>query len=280
VRLRLAGSAVALSLGVAACVPDLAAAHGLVARGDLPIPQWLFAWGATLVLVASFVALAALWRTPRLERPPAGRRVARIPGWVDAVCALIGVALFGLVVYSGLFGAQSVARNLAPTFVYVLFWVGVAPLSAVLGDVFRAFNPWRAIARAGAWALSRIGRAPSGALLAYPEWLGRWPAAVGLLGFVWLELVSADSQDPRLVAVLALIYAAIQLVGMALFGIERWSDRGDAFGVYFNLFARLSPLVRRGADVYLTRPLSRLAGLTSVPGTLALLFVMIGSTSW
>lgn len=278
-RRRLSAGAVALLVGLAAWAPDPAAAHGLVARADLPIPQWLFAWAATLVLVASFVGLAALWRRPRLERAPA-RPLLRIPAWLDAACGVVGVAIFALVVYSGLAGPRSSAANLAPTFVYVLLWVGVAPLSALLGDVFRAFNPWRAVARAAAWAIATTRATPNRPLLTYPERLGRWPAAAGLFGFAWLELVYSNSEDPRVIAVLALVYAALQLAAMAVFGIERWSDRGDAFGVYFNLFARLSPLVRRGADLCVTRPLSRVAGLTSMPGTVALLCVMIGSTSF
>jgi len=43
-------------------------AHALVAREDLPIPDWLFAWGASLVLIASFAGLSLLWREPRLEK--------------------------------------------------------------------------------------------------------------------------------------------------------------------------------------------------------------------
>ena len=34
---------------------------------------------------------------------------------------------------------------------------------------------------------------------------------------------------------------------MALFGIDKWLERGEAFSVYFNMFSRLSPLeVRDG----------------------------------
>ena len=52
----------------AAFLPAAAEAHGLVQRSNLPIPEWLFGWAATIVLVASFAALAALWPTPKLER--------------------------------------------------------------------------------------------------------------------------------------------------------------------------------------------------------------------
>ena len=43
-------------------------AHALVARQDLPIPAWLFAWGASIVLIVSFFALSAAWRKPRFEK--------------------------------------------------------------------------------------------------------------------------------------------------------------------------------------------------------------------
>src|SRR4051794_35431990 len=115
-------------------------AHGIVGREDLPIPRWLFGWAAAVVLVLSFVALAVLWPKPRLER--AGeRRLFAVPRILDPLLGLVGVALFAVVVYSGLAGSQIETANLAPTFVYVLFWVGLVPLSVLFGDVFAALNP-------------------------------------------------------------------------------------------------------------------------------------------
>ena len=75
-----------------------------------------------------------------------------------------------------------------------------------------------------------------------------------MLVFAWVELVYADKDDPSQLATMALAYAAVQLVGMSLYGVEAWSRRGDAFGVYFELFARLSPLHWRDRALF-TRPL-------------------------
>ena len=162
-------------------------AHGIAERADLPIPQWLFGWAAAAVLILSFLALALLWPTARLERPRL-RRVGRVPAAVDVVCGAIGVALFGVVVYAGLAGSQTATANLAPTFVYVHFWVGLVVASVLLGDVFALFNPWRAIARATGWLVARLAPGSTPKPLPYPERLGRWPAAVTILGFGWLEL--------------------------------------------------------------------------------------------
>lgn len=274
---------IALAVGAALVLAVLAAepalAHGLVGRADLPIPEWLFGFGAGVVLVVSFVSLATLWREPRLEDLPE-RAVAHVPAWVDVVCGAVGVVVFGVVVYAGLAGSDSPAANLAPTFVYVLFWVGLVPLSLVFGNVFGAFSPWRALARGAAWLSRTVARTEAPPSLVYPERLGRWPAALGLLGFAWVELVYSRGDDPAVLAILALAYAATQLVGMSLYGIDAWSRNADAFGVYFGLVATLAPLARRDNRIVARPPLTGAARLEPVPGTVALLCVLIGSTAF
>ncbi|MDQ3850113.1 MAG: fenitrothion hydrolase [Actinomycetota bacterium] len=264
---------------VAAALPDTALAHGFTGRQDLPIPKWLFGWGATVVLVASFVALAALWPQPRLEQP-AERRLAAVPRILDPIAGAVGVALFAVGIFAGFAGSQTVTDNLLPTLLFVQFWVGLVPVSVLFGDVFMALNPWRAIARTAAWIGGKVSRDGLPAPLPYPERLGRWPAALGILIFAWIELAYTNRDDPSTLAVLGLAYAAVQLVGMSLYGVEPWTRRGDAFGVYFGLFARLAPLRWERGALYARRPLSGVTTLTVVPGTVALLCAMIGSTSF
>ncbi len=257
-------------------------AHGLVGKLDLPIPKWLFAWAAAVVLIVSFVALATLWPTPRLEKPPHTRVLLRYPTWFDPICGAIGIALFVIVVYAGLAGEQfSPYDNLAPTFIYALFWVGLPVLSLPFGDIFRAFNPWRATARAIAWIATRVaGSRGLPAPMAYPRWLGRWPSVAAIAGFAWLELIYVNKDDPATLSYLAVGYAAVQLFGMSLFGIEKWTSRGDGYAVAFNLFSRLSPLRWYRDRLELRPPLVGVVALAAAPGTVALLATMIGSTSF
>jgi hypothetical protein len=270
----------------AAALAEPALAHGLGGRADLPIPAWLFGWGAAIVLIVSFVGLAALWPEPKLEGDSwrtlpggAGRALGSRP--VEIVCGAIGVALLLLVVWSGAAGNQLTTDNLAPTFVFVVFWVALVPVSVVFGDVFSAFNPWRAAGRAVGWVASKAAGEPLTAPLRYPERLGRWPAVVGLLAFTWLELAAQDGDLPRNVALAALVYSLLTGVGMALYGVEAWIGRGEAFSVYFNLFSRISPFERREREVGLRRPLSGLTSFDpSLPGTVALLAVVIGGVSF
>lgn len=277
---RRAALTTALAAGLAIALAPAAEAHGIVGRKDVPIPEWLFGWGAAVVLIISFVALAVLWPRPRLEQA-VERPAFTIPRVLDPLAGLIGVAMFGGLVYAGFSGTQGPTANILPTFIYVVFWVGLVPLSALLGDVFRPLNPWRAVARFCAWIGGRVaGGLP--APLAYPERLGRWPAAAGVLGFAVLELaiVPATRDDPSILATLALAYAAVQLIGMALYGIETWTDRGDAFSVYFGLFARVAPLHTIDRVVHRRAPVAGVAKLEYLPGTAALLFAMIGSTAF
>jgi hypothetical protein len=276
---RSARRALALATCLALVAPGSASAHGLVGRQDLPIPAWLFAWGAGVVLVASFVGLSVLWSTPRLQEVRE-RRVASIPRVVEVLAGALGIAAFVLVVYAGFAGTESPTANLAPTTIYVIFWVGIAFASALFGDLFRAINPWRAVGRATGWVARRVGGEAMPEPMTYPVRLGRWPAAAMILVFTWVELVSSNRDDPSLLAALALAYAGIQLVGMSLYGVETWCSRADGFGVYFGMFARLSPLHWRGGHLYVRRVLAGATTLDVVPGTVALLCVMIGSTSF
>ena len=273
----------AFSLAVASslALPAPASAHGLGGRADLPIPTELFAVGAALVLIVSFLGLASLWPKPQLEQDrflplpgPLSRFLTSTP--VDAVCGLIGFGLLVLLFYSGVAGTEIVAENITPTFIYVIFWLGLVPVSLLFGDVFKAFNPWRA---AGRFVGSLLGRgAPEP--LEYPERLGRWPAAIGLLAFAWLELVSSKGDQPRSLAVAIAVYSVLTWLGMALYGVQAWTARAETFSVYFNLFSRASVFERRGREIGLRPPLSGLARLEPARGTVALLAVMIGSVSF
>jgi hypothetical protein len=266
-------------------------AHALEGKQDLPIPEWLFAWGASLVLIVSFVALSVAWREPRFEADR-WRAVANafsrfvLSRGVEIAAGAIGVLLLGVTVWAGLYGTEAPDRNFSVTFVFVTVWLGFVVFSVLFGNVFQAFNPWRAIARAASGGFRLIaGQTPPPAL-PYPERLGRWPAAIGLLGFLWLELVYGASGfqsvglTPRTVAIATLVYSAYTFVGMALYGIEKWCARGETFSVYFGMFARLSPLEVRDGQLGRRPWLSGATGWALIPGSVAVILITIGGTTF
>jgi hypothetical protein len=265
-------------------------AHALVARQDLPIPAWLFAWAASIVLIVSFFALSAAWKKPVFEnqnwRPWGGGFSRSLVGpAVGALCGAVGVLLLAVAIYTGLHGTEAPDRNFALTFLFVTCWLGFPFLSAIFGDVFRPFNPWRAVGRACGAGVAALGvRRP--AKLAYPRRLGRWPAAIGLLAAVWLEVVYGASGgiavglDPHSCAVAACVYSVYTLAMMALFGVEEWCETGEVFSVYFGMFSQLGFLGVRDGRLGRRRPLAAAGTWALVPGSAAVVIASIASTSF
>ena len=266
----------------------LVLAHGIGGVKDLPVPGWLFFFGAAVVLVVSFAALGILWTSPRLEDddgrplPRWAQRVLLSPA-VRVLVGAVAVALLVLVWAAAAFGSSLPNENLAPTFVFIAFWLGMPALVVLLGNVWSVLDPWRAVADAVAWVSGRVG-VDEDPPFAYPAWLGRWPAALLLLSFVTLELVYVEPSNPRVLAVAIALYSAITWAGMAAFGRRDWRENGDGFAVYFGLLSRLSVFAVREREgrreLVVRRPLSGLATTERRPGTVAFLAVMLGSVAF
>ncbi|MBA2331868.1 MAG: fenitrothion hydrolase, partial [Actinobacteria bacterium] len=260
-------------------------AHGIGGVRDLPVPTWLFIWGAAVVLVLSFLLLGTLWKRSQLERRAEGRPLPQSVERIlrsSALRVLLGAVSAGLLVLvflTALLGESSSATNLAPTFVYVVFWLGLVPLQVVLGNVWPALNPWLAIASAASWIWRLLGRTWN-PIVVYPERLGVYPAALLLFAFVALELCYVDPANPRALALAIALYSYATWFGMAAVGRRLWAERGEAFTVYFGLIGRIAPFGERNGRLVTRMPFSGLAGSERQPGTLAVVAVMLGSVGF
>lgn len=265
-------------------------AHGIGGQKNLPIPLELTIAGAVAALTISFTVLAVAWRTPRYDEATSGRPA---PAWlarvVDAPAFGIAARAFGLTVfaYSAMAAVLGEDRLTNPIFgiFYVWWWVGLVPLSVLLGPVYRAISPVRTINAAFA---KLSGTDPDKGVFTYPERLGYWPAALGLFAFVWLELVYPYSTELGPVRLWCAGYVAVMLVGGALFGTSFYS-RGDPFEVYSSLVGKLSVFGRRtveGEDpegrgeLVLRSPLANLDTVVVRPGLVAVVAVLFGSTAF
>jgi len=259
-------------------------AHGIGGIRDLPVPRYVFFYGAAGVLVVSFVALAALWKKPVLAERAAGRPLPDVLQRMlmsTALRVVAGAGSFALLVFlwlGALIGENSSGVNFTPTFVYVYFWVGMVLVVALFGNVWSVLSPWRAAAEGAGWIMRRL-RLHDEAPFEYPERLGRWPATVLLLSFTTLELTYVNPSNPHSLALAIAIYSALTWLGAAAFGAEAWFRNGDGFSVYFQLLARISPFGRREDGQLVARPpFSRLSISDPTPGTIAFVAVMLGST--
>ena len=256
--------------------------HGIGGRQDLPIPFQLAVGGATAAIALSFVVLGIAWRNPKYRGnlsgtplPAAITRTVDAP-WFRWIVRLVGLLIF---LYAGvalLFGVDRLTNPIFG-FVYILVWVGLVPVSLVLGPVWRTLNPLRTLHL----LISKgLRQPPSKGLFELPPWLGLWPGTAGLFAFTWLELVAPDRATLPVLQGWIALYVVITLFGGILFG-DRWFATGDPFEVYATLMARLSPWGRRtdGALV-LRRPLENLDGLKAQPGLVGVVAALLGSTAY
>ena len=252
-----------------------ASAHGLGARTDLPLPLWMFTYGAAAALIISVAGLAVFWRTTRIEGGIEGRVVLG-PGGVQRGLLVggraLGMALYVLLVVAAVFGDPDTAENITPVFVYVVFWVGMTLICALIGDLWRVVNPFATMAAA-------VERLRGDAPVAPYTW-GRWPAVAALAGFVWLELVPSNRAEPATLAIAILVYTVAVLAGVIRWGRD-WLSRGEAFSVFFGLLGHMAPFHKDGEGQIRMRPhLSGLVGLRPDAATQAIVIVALGSTSF
>ncbi len=257
-------------------------AHGIGGAKDLPIPAAYAIAGAGAALAVSFLVLALAWRTSRFDAAVQGRRVApRVAALVEsgplpAMLRVLGLVVLGYVAWAALFGPDLLTN---PTFgvVYVLLWVGIVPLSLLLGPFYRAVSPVRTLHL----VVTRLtGGDPDQGLFQLPRWVGYWPAAFGLLAFVWLELVYPGSTYLSPIRLWFAAYLAVTIVGAALFG-SQWFARADPFEVYSTLVGHLSVLGRTADGALVLRsPLGNLDGVRAMPGLVGVVAVLFGSTAF
>ena len=199
----------ALIVGAAASlVAAPALAHAFGDRYDLPIPLNFFLIGGAATVAMSFVVIGLFVKRgsdaigyPRFNLLGVGFFGAFLGSRVFFVIVqLLAVAVFLLVLSAALFGTGKPLGNIAPTFVWIIWWVGMGYISALAGNLWRLVNPWKILfewveALVGADKSSRAGRGGTG-LYRYPDNWGVWPAIILFLAFAWLENVYSGSVVP------------------------------------------------------------------------------------
>jgi hypothetical protein len=225
-------------------------AHGFGQRFDLPLPLWLWLTGAGATIALTFVVMAIFVPERRHDGayPTLDLLQFRAVRWAASartvgVIRLFAVLLFGLTVCAGLVGNQNPFANLITTMVWIVWWVGVAFVCALIGDLWTLINPLRTVF---AWAESAYAGLAGGRSLSlgltYPAWLGMWPAVLVFLGFAWGELIWGNKDVPFQLGAVLIAYSLYTWLGMYLFGRESWLAHGEAFSIAFGVLARFAPI--------------------------------------
>lgn len=228
-------------------------AHGFGQRYDLPLPLSLWIVGAACTIGLSFLIISI---AVRANTSVGAHRQRNLLRWricndvtsraIGFAAQLVAVAALVLIVTAGIFGDQTPTRNLAPTAIWIAWWVGFSYLSAFVGNVWPVVNPWSAIFD---WC-ERIlfkDRARRTSHVHWPESVGVWPGIVLFMVFAWLELVWEGRSIPRELAWLAIAFSVLTWTGMYIFGRSTWLAHADPFALAFGVLSKFAPTsIRHG----------------------------------
>ncbi len=258
-----------------------ASAHGIGARGDLPIPKSFFLVAAMLAVVLSFFVAAVMWQDARLAKLADGRPLGT---WTSSLAAVgvplartLGLLAFVVVLIAAWGGASDPGSNIAPVGIYVVFWVLLLWACVVFGNIWRSLNPWDTIAM---YASGSIGPPPQPSAGEGRVAYSHWPAAAGLFAFQWLELCHPEPSNTRVLAIAITVYSVIILAAAARWG-RVWIQTGEGFTVLFTLAAAISPFGRDAAGRRVIRwPFCGLATVPPRRGLPAVVLTVIGGTTF
>ena len=243
------------SIGALALTVSPVAAHAFGQRYDLPIPLNYFLVGAVATVFLSFVLIGLfVQRHPeRFSYPWLNLLKVPVVGTVlsnsiaGTIIRAVSVLIFLLLLVVGFFGTDRAVENLSPTFIWIIWWVGMGYVVALVGNVWVFINPWKITFE---WYRRLRGHAgePEDPPFVYPQGLDVWPALLLFFLFAWAENVYTGAFRPFTLSVLVLLYSVVMWVGMAAFGKHVWLRNGEAFTVLFGFFSRFSPTELRVTD--------------------------------
>lgn len=224
-------------------IPASASAHVFFAPYALPVPFWMYLYACAATLIVSFALVGYLVGASRAR--PTYRTWDMLPetnawqlAWRSTLHALragaVGCLL--LTITAGLIGTGDPAANINMTLFWVAFFLGFTYLTAVLGDLYRLLNPWKALLE---W-IGRLGLDLTRPRIRYPERLGYLPALAFYVTLIWIELFALPR--PYLLSIALIAYTAVTFSGAFLFGKETWLEHGELFGVYFFLVGTMAPV--------------------------------------
>ncbi len=240
--------------------------HGIGSRSDLPLPFWLVLTAAATTLVISVVVVAYAWQEPKWEHV-GGRPVPKLEAVVWAPTTTLVGRLIALIVFVlawlGIFAGRDLLTNPAFGYVFVLCWVGLVPVSLLLGNVWQSWNVAQLI------PARKTG----------PLDVGVWPAAVALFAFEFFELVQPDRATLPVLRVWATLWLIWLIAWWLLMGRDRLAGF-EPFTAYAKLLSQLAPWHGASGRLLLVNPVRKAATWQGAPGTWAVGVVLLAGTAF
>lgn len=169
--------------------------------------------------------------------------------WPLLFLKIMVVAIFFLVIYSGLTGTPIASRNIATVLTWNIWWAGLIVSIFFLGSAWCAICPWDALAT---WLVKpRFGflKFNNSLELKPPKWMRSvWPALLMFVGLTWLELGYGVTSDPYATALLSLLMVVLATISLAIYKNKAFCHYVCPIGRTIGFYAQLAPVELRPID--------------------------------
>lgn len=238
-------------------LPQNVFAHAFGQLYNLPIPFWMYLYGGAAALVVSFLIIGYFFNQSNVQRSDSRLNLSKFglfqiltSVWFFNLLKFLGLFLFILTISTGLLGANNPRLNFNMTFFWIIFVLGFAYLTAIVGNIWTVVNPWRTIVD----LMEKIQGQQIRGLTKYPQSLQYYPALIFYFLFIWLELFGYTT--PPTLSLHLLQYTLLTFAGVIAFGKDIWFTYCDFFSVFFRLISKIAPVEYDKGNLYLRWPLT------------------------
>tara|TARA_A100001037_G_scaffold177989_1_gene159625 strand:- start:1358 stop:2335 length:978 start_codon:yes stop_codon:yes gene_type:complete len=117
----------------------------------------------------------------------------------------------------------------------------------LFGNTWDALNPWKSISI----LLPSLNHP-------YPSKLGSWPASIGLLFFVLIEVGSDITYSPYTLSLVLIFYTILTLMGSFVYGSKPWFENADPISKFFRCYGEMSLLTSSKNSIEIHLPGTKL----------------------
>ncbi|MHC4995172.1 MAG: 4Fe-4S binding protein, partial [Planctomycetota bacterium] len=227
------------------------------------IPLWMAMSGVIAIIVVSHWVVSRTPVNPSSNgQLPAYRRIDLLkPAWAKALVSwsffpmlmqFVSIALFGLIIYAGLYGSQRTfpVSNIAPVLTWNIWWSLLIFFILIGGSLFCVICPWEGLSSL-VTALSPRSRVKKlGYERRWPKWAANiYPAMFLFILLTWFELGMDITKSPLKTAYMAIAFVGLAVLCAILYEKRAFCRHLCLVGRIQGLYALFSPLELRPRSI-------------------------------
>jgi hypothetical protein len=263
--------------------PQPVLAHSFGKLYNLPVPFWMYLYGAAASLIISFLVIGYFIneKSKDINYPQVAlSNIHFLSLLTNPILVkplkLLSLFLLFFTMITGFIGVDNSYFNFNMTFFWIIFVLLLTYLTFFIGNIYAFINPWRVMIES---IESFLGKNTFSGIYKYPPALLYYPALILYIVFIWIEL--SGISRPFSLSIMLLLYTVINLIGTLSIGKKSWFEYGEFFGVFLKLVGKISFVEYKKGQIYLRPPFVGLVRNSAQSFSLLLFILfMLSSTAF